>query len=173
MRTPRIPSAAQAGFSMIEMLMVAVILSIGLLGVAAQQLIAIRSTAGGTNLNTAAQVANRILDQVEEEARLTWLNQTSSTTVETGIEPPNLYYLANVIPFTLPAQPFDGLGNPLPAGTANPPFSAVVSAVAVATAGSTLGTMADVSVTVTFTSAVTAAQTVTRSLCVSRRIVHA
>jgi type II secretory pathway pseudopilin PulG len=158
---------------MIEMLMVAVILGVGLLGVAAQQLIAIRAVGGSTNLNTAAIVANRLLDQIEEEARLTWLNQTSTTTVQTGLEPPNLYYLANAVPFTLAAQPFDALGNPLPAGTANPPFSAVVSAVAVGTPGATMGTMMDVSVTVQFTDAVTATQTVTRSLCVSRRIVHA
>jgi prepilin-type N-terminal cleavage/methylation domain-containing protein len=46
--------APQAGFSMVEMLMAALILAIGILGVTMMQLMAIRATRGSKNLHRRA-----------------------------------------------------------------------------------------------------------------------
>lgn len=173
MRTVRRMRKSQAGFSLMEMLMVALIMGIGLLGVASLQTVAIKATNGSANLATAAQIANRIMDQVEEEGRLCWLNQTASGVIATGTEPPNLYYLSHTPPFTLAAQGFDITGSALPAGTAHPIFQAVVSGTAVTTAGATVGKLVDVNVTVTFTDSVQGSRTLTRTLTLSRRIIYA
>ncbi|MCE1228857.1 MAG: prepilin-type N-terminal cleavage/methylation domain-containing protein [Firmicutes bacterium] len=69
----------QRGFSMVEMLMAAFILGVGLLGLASLQVMSLRVARGGKSLTTAVLVAERIMDQVEQEGRLTWLNQTSAT----------------------------------------------------------------------------------------------
>lgn len=168
-----LPGKNQAGFSMVEFLMVALIMAVGLLGVASMQLISIKASSGSSNLTTAAQIADRIMDQVEEEARLTWLSKTASSVVTTTA-PPNLFYLANTtLPFTLDAQLFDLSGTPLPTTATTGPFSAVVKAAAVTSSGATIGGMMDVTVTVTFQVEGQGSNTVPRSLVLTRRITHA
>ncbi|WP_005033775.1 prepilin-type N-terminal cleavage/methylation domain-containing protein [Holophaga foetida] len=68
----------QAGFSMVEMLMAAFVLAIGLLGLATLQLMSLKASRGGKSLSTAVQVAERVMDQIEMEGRLSWLNVTDS-----------------------------------------------------------------------------------------------
>lgn len=75
------PSAArnaQAGFSMIEMLMTAFILAIGILGLSMLQVMSLRASRGSRSLTTAVQVGEKVMDQVEMEGRLSWLNITDS-----------------------------------------------------------------------------------------------
>ena len=69
-------SAAQAGFSMVEMLMAAFIMAVGILGLSALQVMALKSTRGSRSLSTAILVAEQILDRAELEGRLSWLNLT-------------------------------------------------------------------------------------------------
>ena len=168
---------AQAGFSMVEMLVVAVIMAIGLLGVASMQLISIKATSGSSNLTTAAEIANRVMDQVEEEGRLMWINQTATTFTTTGTEPPNLRYFAGGVPFTSAAQKYDLTGTPWTAASTTPAiFTATVKAVAapLGVGTSTTGGLADVTVTVTFTDTVAQGNKVlSRNITVSRRIVYA
>jgi len=72
-------SRSQAGFSMIEMLMAAFILAIGILGLSMLQAMSLRSARGSRSLGSAVELANRTLDQIELEGRLSWLNLTDSS----------------------------------------------------------------------------------------------
>ena len=74
----------QRGFSMVEMLMAAFILAVGLLGLAMLQAMALRATRGGRNLGLAVKLAEHVMDAVELEGRLTYLNSnlTDHTTSE-------------------------------------------------------------------------------------------
>ena len=69
---------AQAGFSMIEMLMTAFILAIGILGLSMLQVMSLKASRGSRSLTTAVGVGEKVMDQVEMEGRLSWLNITDS-----------------------------------------------------------------------------------------------
>jgi len=90
---PNHPSA-QAGFSMIEMLMTAFILAIGLLGLCMLQTMSLRTTRGSKTLATAVNVSEGVMDKVELEGRLSWLNLTyTNATAPTLGDLPNLRYI--------------------------------------------------------------------------------
>ena len=77
MRTGKTRSgSAQSGFSMVEMLMTAFILAIGLLGLAMLQVMAMRAASGSRNLSIAMELAGEVMDQVDLEGRLTYDNAT-------------------------------------------------------------------------------------------------
>jgi prepilin-type N-terminal cleavage/methylation domain-containing protein len=78
------PRRGEAGFSMIEMLMAAFVLSVGILGLTMLQAMSIRVASGGHNLGMAVQLAERVMDQVEMEGRLTYLNANN-----TNLAPPS------------------------------------------------------------------------------------
>lgn len=60
---------AQRGFSMVEMLMAAFVLAIGILGLSMLQTMSLRSTTSSRGLNTAVLVAERVLDEIEANGR--------------------------------------------------------------------------------------------------------
>lgn len=62
-------SRRQAGFSMIEMLMAAFILAIGILGLTALQTMSVKAATGSRGLNTAVLVAERVMDEIEANGR--------------------------------------------------------------------------------------------------------
>lgn len=64
----------EAGFSLVEMLMAALILAIGILGLTMLQILSLRAARGSQNLGIAVQLAERVMDEVELEGRLTYLN---------------------------------------------------------------------------------------------------
>ena len=70
--------ASQAGFSMVEMLMAAFILAVGVLGLSMLQTMSLKATRGSKSLTNAVQIADRIIDQIESEGRLSWLNLTAT-----------------------------------------------------------------------------------------------
>lgn len=72
-------SGPEAGFSMVEMLMAAFILAIGVLGLATLQAMSLKAARGGHSLTNAVAVSNQIMDQIEYEGRLSWLNITDTT----------------------------------------------------------------------------------------------
>ena len=63
-----------SGFSMIEMLLTAFILAVGILGLALLQTMSLRAVGGSKNLTMAVQLAEQMMDQVEQEGRLTYNN---------------------------------------------------------------------------------------------------
>jgi len=83
----------QEGFSMIEMLMTAFILAIGLLGLSMLQTMSLRASRGSTGLSTAVHVADTVMDQIELEGRLSWLNTTEYNPLAAASVLPHLYYL--------------------------------------------------------------------------------
>ena len=71
---------------MVEMLRTAFIMAVGILGLPALQVMALRATRGSRSLSTALLVAGQVLDQVELEGRLSWLNLTASNASSPTLE---------------------------------------------------------------------------------------
>ena len=169
-------AGSQAGFSMVEMLMAALILSIGILGVSLMQVMALKAARGSQSLITAAAVGERVLDQVEMEGRLTWLNTTNSDNL-THTLPTGLQYLAanETYPYT---QTFNIKGlTPVSTSTdprdVNPFFTVKTSVGAATTAAGGVGATSLVTVVVTFQDAVKGTNTpIVRSLTLNRTVIH-
>lgn len=77
-----------AGFSMVELLIAAFILAVGILGLSMLQLLSMQANRGSRSMSTAVQVADQMLDQVEMEGRLSWLNVTASQYTSPPALPP-------------------------------------------------------------------------------------
>lgn len=73
--------SSQKGFSMVEMLVAAFILAVGILGLAMLQAMSLRASRGSGNLGTAVRIAERVMNQIELEGRLSWLNVTDENLV--------------------------------------------------------------------------------------------
>lgn len=106
----------QAGFSMVEMLMAAFIMAVGILGLSALQVMALKSTRGSRSLSTAILVAEQILDRAELEGRLSWLNLTDrNATNPTLADLSGLGYI-NLDRDTPRVDNFNNLGQPVVLG---------------------------------------------------------
>jgi len=166
--------AAQAGFSMIEMLITAFILAVGLLGLAMFQTMSLRASRGSRSVNTAVMVAEQIMDQAEMEGRLSWLNVTDSAlTNGTLATLTNIKYLNIANPLT---EYFNSQGGPVDTTSADPAlntqFFTAVTSLAPAVAA-VVGNVTTVSVNVSFIDNRTGNNTpITRNVYLSRRIVH-
>jgi prepilin-type N-terminal cleavage/methylation domain-containing protein len=68
----------EQGFSLVEMLLTAFILAVGIMGLTLLQVMAMKGARGGRSLSTAVQLGDMVMDQIELEGRLTWLNRTAS-----------------------------------------------------------------------------------------------
>jgi prepilin-type N-terminal cleavage/methylation domain-containing protein len=90
-RAPSRRRRAQAGFSMVEMLMAAFILAVGILGISMLQTMSLKATRGSKSLTNAVQIADRVMDQIESEGRLSWLNLTATSFGPPGALPALLY----------------------------------------------------------------------------------
>lgn len=162
---------AQSGFSMIEMLMAAFILAIGILGLTMLQVMSLRAASGSRNLSTAVQVAERIMDQIEMEGRLTWLNVTDAVGTNAGVG--GLKYIGQELKeetFTAKGQTPDS--SAADAVDRDPVFFAVPTE-SDPVGDAVTGKMHDYTVTVRFVDHVTAASTpVERTVTITRRIIH-
>lgn len=74
-------SRRTAGFSLIEFLAVAMIMGVGLLGLAALSAISIRGFGGSRTRDTAANLANNVLDRLALDGRLTASLRLSSSAI--------------------------------------------------------------------------------------------
>jgi len=169
MRTRKFIAArkAQAGFSMVEMLMAAFILSVGILGVSMLQIMSLKAARGSQNLTTAVRVADRVMDQTELEGRLTWLNQTDSNYITPGALSQLQYLKAGAVA----TQTFDINGEPT-ADAAAAFYTMNFTKTPVVADGAT-GAITDVTVVVNFADAVDATSTpIQRTVTLTRRIVH-
>lgn len=59
----------QAGFSLVELLLAAFVMAIGILGLTMLQVMSIRSATGGKALNTAVMVGEGVLESIQSEGR--------------------------------------------------------------------------------------------------------
>lgn len=92
MATPRLTlssparrSGLQAGFSLVELLMVAFILAIGLLGLGALQVVSTAQSASSRERGTANLIAHSVLDRVQSEGSLSAAERlTTDTVTSTG-----------------------------------------------------------------------------------------
>jgi len=170
----------QEGFSMIEMLMTAFVLAIGLLGLCMLQTLSLRGSRGSTSLTTAVHVATGVLDQIEMEGRLSWANigdctpLSGQTNASLGLQYLTLAKGASggKFYFNIEGNPYD---QNAPAGslTNNQYFTVVVQHVDdVGNAGG-FGQVSDFSATVNFSETVDATHAaVPRTVILTRRITH-
>jgi Tfp pilus assembly protein PilV len=161
---------------MIEMLMTAFILAVGLLGLALFQTMSLRVARGNRSVNTAVLVAQQIVDQAEMEGRLSWLNITDSAyTNGTLAGLAAIKYLNIPNPGNL-VETFNSQGGTIVTTSPDPSvnskfFTATTTLVPANPA--VVGNVSTLSVTVTFSDTVTATNApVVRSVYLSRRIVH-
>lgn len=77
----------QGGFSMVEFLVAAFILAIGLLGLIALQVGAVAQAANGRGRITATYVANQVLQQAQMEGQYSYFAKTASATLPAGFVP--------------------------------------------------------------------------------------
>jgi hypothetical protein len=158
---------------MVEMLMTAFILAVGLLGLCMLQTMSLRAGRGGQSLTTAVHVANAVMDQVELEGRLSWLNLNQYNTQTVAAALPSPFYMGLAVAGQM-AQSFNLEGYPPDASSTLPaqsqPFFQVVTTRVddVGTANGS-GQLSDFSVQVTFTDV---AGSVPRTVVLTRRILH-
>lgn len=167
---------AQAGFSMIEMLMTAFVLAIGILGLSMLQVMSLRASRGSRSLTTAVQVGEKVMDQVEMEGRLSWLNITDSQYTAPTAVPTQYITLATSVP---PAggfkQYFNINGGTTPsAADPNTYYTATTYRLANAVGGGATGNMDDFQVQVVFVDIVdpNTNATIPRTVTLTRRILH-
>lgn len=161
---------SQAGFSMIELLMAAYVLAIGMLGLAMLQAMAMSAARGGKNLTMAVKLAQGVMDKVEQEGRQSWLNITDSTYAS----PTSLSTLKYVGQGTV-YMGFDASG----AALSTAPVSAKPAAYFVATVTETsvssvsTGSISDYTVLVEYSDTLDSSHAaITRKVNLLRRILH-
>jgi Tfp pilus assembly protein PilV len=156
---------------MVEMLMSALILAVGLLGLAMLQTMSVRVAAGTHNMEMAIQLAEKVMDQVELEGRQTYLN--AHFTDPPGALPVTLTYLNQATVnqyFTVTPQSGASPGALVPATAANYLFHLLMTqTVAVGATG-----CSDVLVQVQFsdTTNVLTKVPIVRTVQINRRILH-
>jgi len=164
-------SRTQAGFSMIELLMTAFVLAVGILGLTMLQVMSIRAARGSQGLSTAVLVGEQVMDRVEMEGRLSWLNATS------GYVTPNALSELQYIGKGTVTQTFNIKGQKPTTASSDPadvsPYFTVRTTQANTAAAGT-GQTTDVTVTVSFTEAVNPQTKVpiVRTFTLTRRVLH-
>lgn len=171
------PHKGQSGFSMVEMLMTAFILAVGILGLTMLQTMSLKASRGSRSMSVAVLVAEQVLDQVEMEGRLSWLNEKDRDVrpVDLAVDLPNLRYitLADGTPLV---ETFNSKGGAVDPASPDPAiqtpfFTATVTRVPVSVAQ--VSRLSDVSVQVQFVDEVDQnSAPITRTVLVTRRIVH-
>jgi prepilin-type N-terminal cleavage/methylation domain-containing protein len=167
----RTPRTAQAGFSMIEMLMTAFVLAIGILGLTMLQTMSLRASRGSRSLSTALLVGQRVMDQVEMEGRLSWLNATNTEMSSPALTDMNLTYVSLEA-----AKPLDEyyLADGLSVTTKDDPLKFYqIATTRTAVAAAAVGSVSDFNVIVIFADATDANNAkVQRTVSLTRRIIH-
>ncbi|HJW43723.1 MAG TPA: hypothetical protein VJ463_04680 [Geothrix sp.] len=116
----RSTAPGEAGFSMLEFLMAAFILAIGLLGLASLQIMALKTTTTSRGMSTAILVSEGVMERINSEARQSYLgmvfNGAPTWTPRYITKAP---VVAGVLPTAAPpanaiVDYFDFAGDPLP-----------------------------------------------------------
>ncbi len=163
----------QAGFSMIEMLMTAFILAVGILGLTALQSVALTAATRSKGYNGAVAVAGHILESIESQARQRWLIITNDSTATLPAYAPDYFGAADITEnFT-----FNGHYPDLSAAANSvnrvPFFTVVTHGDPDLHAVATSGAIRNYTVTVTFKEAGAAGQTaITRTVVLSKTVLY-
>jgi len=177
MRAMRLkPSPSEQGFSLVEMLMTAFILAIGVMGLTLLQVMSLKGARGGKSLATAIQVGEAVMDRIEMEGRLSWLNITDGE-YKIAAALPNLAFvdktvLATPLTFNLKGQvPITASADP---AESTPFYSVAMRRVPVSALAAGTGSISDFTVTVTFADVInpTTNTPVTRTVTLTRRVLH-
>ncbi|WLT32907.1 prepilin-type N-terminal cleavage/methylation domain-containing protein [Geothrix sp. PMB-07] len=162
--TSRLWRTRQYGFSMIEFLITAFVLAVGVLGLALLQVMSIRSSSGSRALNTAVMVGEGVLESIQSEGRQRMLflkfSGTAPATTYFGPDPITQYYA------------FDGT---LMASSTNSFFTAVISSVDVVAISAAGGTKR-FTLVLTYTDTPNPANptaTITRTVTLTRQVAYA
>lgn len=177
---------AQSGFSMVEMLITAFILAVGIMGLTMLQVMAIKGARGAQGMATAVQVGDSVMDRIEMEGRLTWLNLTASqyapsaglTTLTYIGKVPSTLYTTPVPTSTQPFATFTIKGQVPTANAPDPtdssPFYNVYISQTNNVGSASSGLTSDFQVIVQFSDQVnaTTGQAIPRDVTITRRIIH-
>ena len=107
----------EGGFTVIEVLVSALILGIGILGLTLLLVMTVRSATGARALNTGVLVAESLLDRIELEGRLSWLNLTNNGS--NAIQPLSTLQYVNQTKLSTPLL-FNAKGAPPNSTTTDP-----------------------------------------------------
>jgi Tfp pilus assembly protein PilV len=159
---------------MIEMLVTAFILGIGILGLTMLQAMTIRGARGGSSQTVAIEVAEMVMDQIEMEGRLSWLNLTAS---QLAVPAPmtTLTYIGHVplaapLNYTIKGQtPVANAPNPVDSATY---YQVTISSADIGAAGN--GTITNYTVLVKYSeqTSATTGLPVPRQVQITRSILH-
>ncbi|MBS1784908.1 MAG: prepilin-type N-terminal cleavage/methylation domain-containing protein [Acidobacteria bacterium] len=165
----RLDRRGEAGFSLVELLVAAFIMAVGLLGLAALETVALKSNTRSRSFNTAVLVANQVLDSVAVQARQSLQTQTYGGTVTYGN---NYFGAAPVVEqFTYRGSHPDSTATNAVDKTAY--FTATTSSANAGTYTGATGTLAIVTTIVTFQEAsYQGGPIVTRTVTLSRTFNH-
>jgi prepilin-type N-terminal cleavage/methylation domain-containing protein len=167
---------AQAGFSMIEMLMTAFILAVGILGLSMLQLMSIKASRGGRSLSTAVLVGEHVMEQVEMEGRLSYLNVSQGNGAVVSLADMATLRYVNLGDGGQLVEFFNSKGGPPTPASPDPAeqttfYTVTTQRNAFITAAS--GTLSDVRVQVVFTDQLDQNATpIQRQVTLTRRIIH-
>lgn len=136
----------QLGFSMVELLLAALVMGIGLLGLAMLQAMAIRNNTGSRSMSTAVLLAESILDDAQARGRSARIFSQQGATIPTLFE----------TIFTAPSNfNCNFAGRRLPdTQDPNPYFAVTTRPTPVAAPVAQVGGLVDLTVTVTWTEGV-------------------
>jgi len=171
---------AQRGFTLVELLVAATVLAIGILGMAMLQAMSLKAARGGANTTAAALLAQQIMDRAEIEGRLSWLNITDSNRANPSLADLNGFGLRYI---TIPngeklEEDYDirgGAAGPAGGGADIPFYRASIRRTAAPSAGGagSVGRMSDICVRVEFSDGTDSEGKKTkRTFSLTRRIVH-
>ncbi len=177
MRARRLKSfPTQRGFSLVEMLVTAFILAIGVMGLTLLQVMSLKGARGGKSLATAIQVGEAVMDRIEMEGRLSWLNISDnqykvpaalpslSFVNKTTLATPLTFNLKGQVPITASTDPAESTAF----------YSVSMRRVPVSALAGGTGSISDFTVTVAFADVVnpTTNTPITRTVTLTRRVLH-
>jgi Tfp pilus assembly protein PilV len=157
---------------MVEMLMTAFIMAVGILGLTMLLVMSLKGSRGGRSLSTAVLVAEHVMDRAEMEGRLSWLNVTDTSFGAPSLADfnPPLRYITIPVGGNQP-DTFNVNGDWVAA--ADPTAYFRVRTVRAAFAPDATGALSDFTVQVQFSDQVDPANApIVRTVTLTRRIAH-
>jgi len=166
----------QSGFSIVELLMAAFILAIGILGLTMLQTMSVRSTTGAKGLTTAVLVAEQVMDEIEADGRNSLLYARSTPPVTPSADLKDFFTMASAPITGTPSRTYNFAGRISASDVldSNPYFSVFIQPNVAAGGGVVapvpgLGGIAEMTVVVRWSEV----SNVFRQVTISRRVAYA